>query len=285
MATTPSTQPFNSKLILEEKISEATLRAYYVGFDLGKFRLKHLAQVIADVIPEFALGFHQGTSVPMSAVASRLRDAAKRLYSTDKYHRRGEFGELILHLLLRDYFGSIPLVSKIYFKDSPNVPAHGFDGVHIVVTGSEKQLWLGESKLYDDGKAGISDLLNDLKTHFTADYLRQEFNLVSSKLPDAVPDIEHWRELLHEHQRLAAILDRVCVPMVCTYSSGCFNAHSDNTPECLKAFVEECRSLHESFATRMPASSLDILLLLLPVQDKGQLVDELHRRLVHMQSI
>lgn len=278
-------QPFNSKLVLDEKISETSLRAYYVGFDIGKFRLRHLAQVIADVIPEFALGYHQGATVPLSSVASRLRDAASRLYTTEKYQRRGEFGELILHLLLRDYFGSIPLVSKIYFKDSPNVPAHGFDGVHIVVTEKEKQLWLGESKLYDDGNAGVTNLLADLKAHFTGDYLRQEFNLISPKLPEAVPDIEYWRNLLHENQRLETILDRVCVPMVCTYSSGCFNDHCDNTPECLDAFVAECRALHELFKTKMPSTSLDVILLLLPVQDKSQLIDELHNRLVHMQNI
>ncbi|WP_330558188.1 Hachiman antiphage defense system protein HamA [Acutalibacter sp. 1XD8-33] len=32
--------------------------------------------------------------------------------------RRGEFGELILHLLLRDFKNTIPLISKVYFKDS-----------------------------------------------------------------------------------------------------------------------------------------------------------------------
>jgi hypothetical protein len=35
----------------------------------------------------------------------------------DKDLARGEFGELILHLLLRDFHDTVPLLSKIYFKD------------------------------------------------------------------------------------------------------------------------------------------------------------------------
>lgn len=42
-----------------------------------------------------------------------------------------EFIELLLHLLLREYKHTIPLISKVYFKDSAGVPAHGFDAVHI----------------------------------------------------------------------------------------------------------------------------------------------------------
>jgi hypothetical protein len=38
---------------------------------------------------------------------------------------------LILHLLLRDFLKALPLVSKIFAKDSPGIPAHGFDSVHI----------------------------------------------------------------------------------------------------------------------------------------------------------
>ena len=32
-------RPFNSDLVLEERISDSTLKAYHVGFDQNKFRL------------------------------------------------------------------------------------------------------------------------------------------------------------------------------------------------------------------------------------------------------
>lgn len=128
-------RPFQSDLVMEERKSEATLRAYNVGFDQNKYRLEPLVNLIADVIPEFAFGYHAGKSVPLNELRQRLKEAAMRVYTTDDYKNRGEFGELILHLLLRDYCGTIPLISKIHFKDADNTTVHGFDGVHIVIEG------------------------------------------------------------------------------------------------------------------------------------------------------
>jgi|SRR5882724_10622222 len=96
-------RPFNSELVIEERICEATFRAYHVGFDQKQFRLQALVEVIRRVIPEFALGYHAGVNVPLTDMVERLKEAAETVYLTDKYKNRGEFGELILHLLLRDF--------------------------------------------------------------------------------------------------------------------------------------------------------------------------------------
>lgn len=280
-----SSLPFKSDLVFKEKINEATLRAYNVGFDQNKFRLQPLVDVIISVIPEFALGYHQGTAMPITEVIPRLREAAKRVYTTDNYETRGEFGELILHLLLRDYCSSIPLISKIYFKDTDNATVHGFDGVHIVNTASEKQLWLGESKLYNDGEAGVKELAKDLKKHLEADYLRREFNLISTKLPDATPEIDHWRNLLHEHKKLEEVLDSICIPMVCTYTSALFKKHNDNTVPYITDFISECQHLKAIFESKKITTDVDVLLMLLPVPSKVDLVKYLDERLKHIQSI
>lgn len=279
------TKPFESDLVLEEKISEATLRAYNVGFEQNKFRLQPLVDVLAEVIPEFTLGYHQGTSIPLHELRKRLKEAATRVYTTDKYQKRGEFGELILHLLLRDYCGSIPLVSKIWFKDTDNATVHGFDGVHVVVSGDSKKLWLGESKLYKDGQEGVKELAADLKNHLAHDYLRREFSLIRTKLPESAPDILHWRQLLHEHRRLEDVMDNICIPMVCTYSSQLYNSHSDNTDQYISDFVDECRKLKGVFDGKKIQTDVDVVLMLLPVPSKDELVDELNKRLKSMQQI
>ena len=124
-------RPFQSELIIREHISEATLRTYHVGFDQNRFRLQPLVDVIRRVIPEFALGIYGGTSVHINMMIDKVLEAAQTVYETDKYKLRGEFGELILHLLLRDFCHTTPLVSKIYFKDAINVTVHGFDGVQV----------------------------------------------------------------------------------------------------------------------------------------------------------
>lgn len=278
-------RPFNSDLVLDERICDSTLRAYHVGFDQNKFRLLPLVETIRSVIPEYALGYHQGNNIPLTEMVDRLQDAAKTVYTTDKYKRRGEFGELILHLLLRDFCNSIPLISTIYFRDAPNIPAHGFDGVHVTINGNEKKLWLGESKLYKSGTDGITDLVGDIIKHFNSDYIRQQFNLITRKLPTDAPEIEHWRNLMHKNQKLDVIFSSIVIPMVCTYNSSLFLNHNNETQQYIDEFKNECKTLHDEFNRKKPVSNLEIVLLLLPVPDKDELNKELDARLKAMQRI
>lgn len=278
-------RPFQSELVLEERICESSLKAFHVGFDQNKFRLQPLVDIIRSVIPEYALGYHIGNNILLTEMVDRLNDAAKTVYTTDKYKQRGEFGELILHLLLRDFCNSIPLISTIFFRDSPNVPAHGFDGVHITVDGNDRKLWLGESKLYKSGSNGISDLVNDISKHFNADYLKQQFNLITRKLPEETPEIDYWRKLMHKHQKLDVIFSSIVIPMVCTYNSDLFVNHSDETDLYIEDFKKECLDLHADFKKKLTTSNLEILLLLLPVPNKDELNTELDARLKAMQKI
>jgi Cap4 SAVED domain len=278
-------RPFNSELILDERISEISLKAFHVGFDQEKFRLLPLVETIRSVIPEYALGYHEGKNIPLTEMVDRLQDAAKTVYTTDKYKQRGEFGELILHLLLRDFCNSIPLISTIYFRDSPNVPAHGFDGVHITINGDEKKLWLGESKLYKSGTQGVSNLVEDIAKHFNANYLQQQFSLITRKLPSDVPEIEYWRTLMHKKQKLDTVFSSIVIPMVCTYNSDLFINHNNESQQYIDDFQKECLALHDEFNKKIPTSNLEIILLLLPVPDKDELNTELDIRLKAMQKI
>jgi hypothetical protein len=278
-------RPFKSDLIIDEPICEPEFRVYHIGFDESKFRLQPLVDVIRSVIPEFSLGYHCGSNIPMTEIVERLKEAAETVYLTEKYQTRGEFGELILHLLLRDFHNTIPLISKMYFKDSHNVPAHGFDGVQITINGEDKKLWLGESKLYKTGKDGVKDLAKDIVKHVNAEYIRKEFSLISRKLPSDVPEIDYWRNLMDKHQKLDVIFSKIVIPMVCTYNSELFNKHVDNTEDYFEELKGECNELNEIFKNKKPDSDVEIILLLLPVPNKDELNEELDRRLKAMQAI
>ena len=162
---------------------------------------------------------------------------------------------------------------------------HGFDGVHIVVNDDKKQLWLGESKIYENGKDGVKELAKDLKKHLKEDYLRREFNLLSTKLPESAPEIDHWRKLLHENQRLENILSSICIPMVCTYSSQLFSKHVDKTKEYIVDFIAEMKDLEKTFDEKVIKTNVDVLLMLLPIESKANLINRLDEKLKHMQKI
>lgn len=277
-------RPFESDLVLSEQISEANLRVYHVGFESNNFRLTPLVEVIRKVIPEFAFGYHNGMNISYTEVIERIVEAANIVYLTDKYQKRGEFGELILHLLLRDWCNTIPLVSKIYFKDSHNATVHGFDGIHITIEGNVKKLWLGESKLYLDGNIGVKELAKDVINHVNRDYLKKEFELIRRKIPKEIPEIEYWMNLMHKHKNLDEVFDSIVIPLVCTYSSNIFKNHNDNTDLYFETLEQECRSLLDVLLEKVN-TDVELILLLLPVPDKNELNKELDARLKKMQGI
>lgn len=306
---------FNSDRVIKQKISEANLATYLVGFDfddsgIKAYRWDDLISVLTDVIPEFAFGFHNGSCTPNTQLVKKVCDAAKSIYNidifqqvrdiysnnghitddvTDQYLRKGEFGELILHLLLRDFHSTIPLISKIYFKDSLGLPVHGFDAVHVQP--NTRALWLGESKLYIDGKKGIQALIDDILNHFKRDYLKQEFTIVSRKIEpfDNIPEKNHWLNILDSSTTLEEQLNSITIPLLCTYSSDSFNSYNDETlPDFIRDYETEVRDLQRYFDTNNNhplKTNLNIILLLFPVKCKVELVKRLHHNLSLLQGV
>ncbi|KAF5040501.1 hypothetical protein DSECCO2_532830 [anaerobic digester metagenome] len=305
---------FGANKIIKQHICQDNLCTYFVGFDLDDsgnnyYRINELIKLLIKVIPEFAFAHHLGKKTSNTEIVERLCEAADAVYSidefqkvrdiclngkyqgdvADKYLKRGEFGELILHLLLRDYKDTIPLISKVYFRDSYGTAVHGFDAVHIQE--SEKTLWLGESKLYTDGKKGVSALIEDIKEHFNSNYLNSEFAIVSRKIKklDNIPEREHWLDLLNESTTMREQLKNINIPLLCTYESSLFTKYSDESmPEFVSEYEKEMNKLKDYFDAKNDhplKSKLNIILLLFPVQCKKELVTGLHRKLSMMQSI
>lgn len=307
---------FGSERVIKQRISESNWSTYLVGFDINdagvrEYRWNNLIKLLINVIPEFAFGFHDGTQTDNTELISKVSDAARSIYKIDEfqkakdiylngsyikdddlaqaYLRRGEFGELILHLILRDYYSTIPLLSKIFFKDSYGHTVHGFDAVHIEP--NSKTLWLGESKLYIDGKRGVSALIQDIKEHILRDYLHDEFTLVSKKVKlfDNIPEKEHWLNILDSSTTLSEQLNSITMPLLCTYSSDNFSKY-DN--EALQEFIDEyereVRNLKEYFDNNNDhplKTNINTVLLLFPVKCKVELVKKLHYKLSLLQEV
>jgi len=322
---------FGSEEIITSYSRDKKLNISYAGFDLGDYRYAELADIILDAIVDFAYGFHEGI-LENTYSKKILRESAKSLYEIkefedvrkiyldnnseieddieDKYLRRGEFGELILHLLLRDFHNSVPLLSKIYFKDSYGHTVHGFDSVHIapnIHNPSELSFWFGESKLYNDGKKGVQALVKDIEEHFNKDYLRKEFALLSKKKDsyislDKFKDLnkqqeyedflklkDKWYLKLDSVNKLEGILSSVTIPMLCTYSSDTFGKYSSEiSKEFLDDLEKEIQSLkiHFDKSLKIPLpTTLNIILFLFPIPSKKELVKRLHVKLSHMQAM
>ncbi len=310
------TRLFDKRNVILAKIQENDLNSFLINMDIDDngyplYPLGAFTQAIINTVPEYVFAQYEGPGIPHADVVDKLREAARSIYKIKDFElmrqwllegnqvayetlkkspsaKRGEFGELILHLLLRDFKGTIPLVSKVYFKDAYGVPAHGFDAVHI--TPGDETLWLGESKVYTDSKAGIKSLLVDLDEHFKTDYLNEQFIIIKKNLENnSIPQREEWLKRLSSCNRLKDRVRMINVPLLCVYPHDIYKLYSNmNCSEAIQYHelnVRELKGYFDSNYIHPLKQYINYILLLFPVKDKKELIMKLHERLWHMQNM
>lgn len=307
---------FDTGDLIQVRFDEKSLLSFLVKLDLKDdgayyYPTKELAEVIMRALPEYVFAHHEG--VDLTSAVAKLKEAANRLYKTGDYeimkryyvlndqsvaqqvkeleeNSRGEFGELLLHLLLRDFKGTIPLVSKVYFSDARNIAAHGFDAVHF--TPSDMTLWLGECKLYGDCNQGLNALIGDLKEHFTKDYMHDQFIVIKKNVEsESFPERDVWIERLQKCERLEDMITNLNVVLLCVYpfdyyDKALVNGFTDKTPEeYYNDHIVSRKAYFDSKNDAPLAPRLNITLFLFPVKDKVEFVKNLHEKLYFMQNI
>lgn len=256
-------------------------RGLCTGYDRGAWRNDDLAGYLFEYLPDFALRHGELGPVGHDQWVPKLVEAARSVYTTDKFKRRGEFGELLLHAVIRELWNSEPAVSKIYYKDGPNQTVKGFDAVHVVLPpGEPLELLLGEVKFYRSIDRAMTDVAKELCVHFEDDaWLKNEFVAVTRKLDSSWPHADELRQLLHRRRSLGQIIDRVRVPVLLTYESPCVAAHDDCHDAYCAELSAEITGIRERFAGRTLPKDVVIDLLLVPMQQKADLLKALEVRL------
>jgi hypothetical protein len=275
---------YKSEKVIDQHINGSDFRVYTLGYESESPREEAFISLLIEAIPEFAFGIESG-DIAQTQIIARVREAAKSIYG-NRTTNGGELGEAILHLLLRDYFGTVPLISGIYFKDSDEQQVHGFDAIHVS-EGEKKRIWLGESKFYSDKSDGTRELAQSVVEHFEKSYLRRQFALISKKLPVAVESREYWLDILNGKTSLDNIFDVVSIPCLCTYDCNVYATHKEASEIFLKDINLECNKLKESFTakTGKVPTDIEIHLLLFPIPSKDEFLRLFIEKIDAMASI
>lgn len=101
---------------LEVKLHDLTtnppVAALCAGYEGEKWRATQLAEHVMEWLPEFCLNAQEVKSLHSGNALRMIREAARRVYQTEKYKNRGEFGEIFLHIALRQIYNSIPAMYR-----------------------------------------------------------------------------------------------------------------------------------------------------------------------------
>lgn len=270
------------KIIVHDESSITTLLGICAGFENGEWRGQRLADNLFNCIPDFCLSYSEVHEVDSAEWMDKLRKSVAMIYNSPKYKSRGEFGELLLHYILKDFYKTIPAISKMYFKDGPNETVKGFDAVHVIENNDGLlDLWLGEVKFYKDASRAIKDVIPEIEEHFAHDYLRTEFIAITNKLDKESPFYEKLSQLISPDTSLDEIFERICVPVLITFNSKVIDKHVKYTNVYKEEMKNEMEKYFNQFESQLEKLGIDIEvhLFLLPLKTKETFVQMLNNKL------
>ena len=308
--------------VLVLKIDEDDVNTVLLNTDVGsdgalQYAYDNFAAVFSENILEYAFAYAE---IPRNQITKKQREAAQSLlklheihklrrYLEDEipeedwepaflrwYEKRGVLGEIILHMILKEFKDTIPLISKMYFKDSFSQEAKGFDAVHVSQDGST--LWLGETKFYKAWKTkgvvrgGIDELVEDLKKHITKDYLTEQYVIIKRGLEAQLehPQRAAWIEKLSKPILLKDVFQYIRIPLLCIYEDDIALEYLKAVDDAVKdagiiAHTTTLRDYYNSINTLPYREQVQTVLILMPVEAKKKLVKCMVEKIWHMQNI
>ena len=174
---------------------------FCAGFELASWRCDALADHLIEWIADYAL-HEDELKVNHGNMYVRLREAAARIYTSKKYGRRGEVGEIALHAICRDFFGTVPIAPRVFYLTSSNDVVKSFDMVHVRYVNQVPELWLGEAKFYANGVEGARAAVTSLTEHLDQGFLRNEKLILGPQISKNIPEYAQIRELLSSQTSL-----------------------------------------------------------------------------------
>lgn len=249
------------------------------GYEGKAWRSKKLASHLFAWLPQVALDQARKDTFDVSNWEERVELAAAHVYRTKKTERRGEIGEILLHIACVQDFGTLPVLCKLVLKTSHNDTVKGFDAVHVVYSGDNFELWLGESKFYKDAKRGIDDALKSISEHLLPTFLDTEKAMLYGHVPDDIPHAKEIRDLFHKNTSSDELLKRSVFPVLVSYQSKAVANHKELTTDYSEELQSESDELLDYLVERAKGIPVRIEVIFVPINLKKELIAHFDKKL------
>jgi uncharacterized protein DUF1837 len=265
------------------EIMQLSSDLFCAGYELGQWRCKSFAFHLAEWLPDYALP-EEELSVNHANSLVKINQAAIRVYTSKKYEKRGEAGEIALHAVCRDFFGTIPISPRVFYKSASNDVVKAFDMVHArLPQGAPIEIWLGESKLWEDGSSAIGDAISSIRTHIDAGFLSNEKLLLGPQIPRTTPRYEEISTIFRKQTSLDVLLNSAVFTIGILCDSVSAKDAKDRDAKYLAGAKGELAGLTEAVKSSGLATTLKIVLVYVPLAGKAELVEAFDARLKGLQ--
>ncbi|WP_146193451.1 DUF1837 domain-containing protein [Corticimicrobacter populi] len=270
--------------LYDSKDAHGGTALYCAGFELQEWRCDAFATHIMEWIADYALA-EEELNVSHANMYVRLQQAAVRIYTSDNYKKRGEVGELALHAICRDFFGTVPFAPRVHYLTASNDVVKSFDMVHVrYLDGDAFELWLGEAKFYKNSDEAIASAIESVNAHIDAGFLKSEKLLLGPQISRNIPQYEEIRALFSQNASIDKLFETAVFPVCIAADSPAVAGHKSHDAQ----YVVTARQELEKLNTKLKASGLlekiRVMLIYVPLGSKEALAAAFDKRLKGLQA-
>jgi hypothetical protein len=275
-------EPFLERLH-QDNSSVPGQEIYCAGFELQEWRCTQFAQDLVAWLPDYGL-IEEELRVHHGNAYEKLRQAALRVYTSEKYKKRGEAGEIALHAVCRTFFKTIPISPRVFYKSSSNDVVKSFDLVHARFPSKDSfEVWLGESKLYDDRIDAVSEAIKSVKDHIDRGFLTNQKLILGPQIPKSTPQYEKIVQIFATQATLDKFLEAAVFVVGILATSDAIQSATSIDKKYKDSTVAEIADLAKKITDSGLCKKIKIVLIYIPLKNKDQLVDAFDQKLKGLQ--
>jgi uncharacterized protein DUF1837 len=267
---------------IENKKSPAS-RICCAGFELEVWRSQQFADHLVEWLPDYAL-IEDELDTNHGNAFVKLRQAAIRVYTSEKFKKRGEAGEIALHAICRDFFNTIPISPRVFYKSTSNDVVKSFDLVHVnFPKQKEFEIWLGESKLYTDANGAVLAAIASIKDHLEKGFLTNQKLILGPQIPKSTPNYDKIIKVFKTQTSIDDFLSSAVFVVGILCDSDAVKSTKSVTPKYIQAAIEELNAIVEKISSTKFGVQLKIQVVYVPLADKKNFFTAFDQRLKALQ--
>jgi hypothetical protein len=251
----------------------------HLNYENGIYRQYEIKTIVNDALPHFALTPSEYAEYSASGDdGEKYRKAWARISKRDK-SKKGDYGELLLFLILKVFFKSDKLVTKVKLKTG-NQEVFGYDCAHFTIEEDEPILWLGESKFYDNFSNAINKAFESIKEHCCVNFTKNEFSFLEPHI-EINKDYPYYDKIRDKLNLIETFDDiKVRVPVFITYDCEKIKNYTDSsTQDFLNEFQKEFNEKYASIENKSLElkSNFELLFIILPFESIKEVKEQIDK--------
>lgn len=253
---------------------------FCAGFERSHWRVDAFVDHLIEWLPDYALVEDMLKDVNHGNLLYTMKAAAHRVYTTDKYKKRGETGEIALHAICRQFFNTVSVSNQVFYISSANDTIKGFDLVHAhYLDDDDFEVWLGESKYYTDTKSAVYEAKKSIEEHLGQGFLTSQKLLMGPQLPRNIHKHREISDLFHPNTSIDDLLAKTVFVVGVLSESEAVQRADEHCAQYLEEAEAELSEVAEGLLGMELTHGIKMKVVYLPLEDKAELAEKFDQQL------